>query len=61
MTAAESLGFVEMARRVRAALGQENRYAHSVRVARCAGLLAQRHGVDRGKARIAGLLHDLAR
>ncbi|MBV8196601.1 MAG: bis(5'-nucleosyl)-tetraphosphatase (symmetrical) YqeK [Candidatus Eremiobacteraeota bacterium] len=32
-----------------------------MRVARCADLLAQRHGVDPGKARIAGLLHDLAR
>lgn len=61
MTAARSLEFVEVARLVRAALGQESRYAHSVRVARCAGLLAQHHGVDRGKARMAGLLHDLAR
>ncbi|MBV8725000.1 MAG: bis(5'-nucleosyl)-tetraphosphatase (symmetrical) YqeK [Candidatus Eremiobacteraeota bacterium] len=61
MTAVRSLEFVEMARLVRAALGQENRYAHSVRVARYAGLLARRHGLDRGKARTAGLLHDLAR
>jgi predicted HD superfamily hydrolase involved in NAD metabolism len=32
-----------------------------VRVARAADLLAQRHGADASKARIAGLLHDLAR
>ncbi|MBV9232499.1 MAG: bis(5'-nucleosyl)-tetraphosphatase (symmetrical) YqeK [Candidatus Eremiobacteraeota bacterium] len=50
-----------MARRVRAHLGQERRYAHSVRVARCADVLAQRHGSSRVKARTAGLLHDLAR
>jgi len=32
-----------------------------VRVARCADVLAQAHGLDAGKARLAGLLHDLAR
>jgi predicted HD superfamily hydrolase involved in NAD metabolism len=32
-----------------------------VRVARAAELLAQRHGLDARKARIAGMLHDLAR
>lgn len=48
-------------RRVRDHLGQEHRYEHSVRVARCAELLAQRHGLDAQKARVAGLLHDLAR
>jgi predicted HD superfamily hydrolase involved in NAD metabolism len=32
-----------------------------VRVARCAGLLAAEHGVDANKARLAGMLHDLAR
>jgi predicted HD superfamily hydrolase involved in NAD metabolism len=32
-----------------------------VRVARCADVLAQRHGLDAGKARTAGMLHDLAR
>lgn len=32
-----------------------------VRVARCADVLAQRHGLDAGKARLAGMLHDLAR
>ena len=30
-------------------------------MARCAELLAQRHGLDTRKARIAGMLHDLAR
>ncbi len=55
------MDFTDLARLVRNHLGQENRYAHSVRVARCADLLAQRHGIDPTKARIAGLLHDVAR
>ena len=46
---------------MRAHLDQDHRYRHSVRVARCADLLAQRHGLDAGKARLAGMLHDLAR
>jgi predicted HD superfamily hydrolase involved in NAD metabolism len=46
---------------VRVHLDQDHRYDHVVRVARCADLLAQRHGVDARKARLAGLLHDLAR
>jgi predicted HD superfamily hydrolase involved in NAD metabolism len=53
--------FVELACRVRDHLGQQHRYAHSLRVARCADLLAQRHGSDPARARLAGLLHDLAR
>ena len=53
--------FTELARRVRSHIGQEHRYAHSVRVARCADVLAQRHGLDSRKARTAGMLHDLAR
>lgn len=53
--------FAELTRRVRLQLGQEQRYAHSVRVARCADVLAQRHGLDARKARTAGMLHDLAR
>jgi predicted HD superfamily hydrolase involved in NAD metabolism len=53
--------FAQLARRVREHLGQNERYAHSVRVARCAEVLAQRHGIDPAKARIAGMLHDLAR
>ena len=32
-----------------------------MRVARAADVLAQRHGADPSKARVAGLLHDLAR
>jgi predicted HD superfamily hydrolase involved in NAD metabolism len=46
---------------VREHVGQAHRYAHCVRVARCAELLAMRHGASTEKARVAGLLHDLAR
>jgi predicted HD superfamily hydrolase involved in NAD metabolism len=53
--------FAEIARDVRGALGQNHRYAHVVRVARLAGRLAHRHGEDPARARLAGLLHDLAR
>ncbi len=53
--------FTETARRVREHIGQQHRYEHSVRVARCAELLARRHRVDSRKARLAGMLHDLAR
>ena len=53
--------FAQLVRRGEEDLGQWDRYAHSVRVARCADLLAQRHGADPRKARLAGLLHDLAR
>jgi predicted HD superfamily hydrolase involved in NAD metabolism len=53
--------FVSLLRRVRGHLGQDDRYEHSVRVARSADMLAQRHGVDARKARLGGLLHDLAR
>lgn len=53
--------FSRLLRRVETHLGQQHRYAHSVRVARCADVLAQRHGADAKKARLAGLLHDLAR
>jgi predicted HD superfamily hydrolase involved in NAD metabolism len=55
------LSFTDLARKVRGLIGQEHRYEHSVRVARCAENLARRHGVDPGKARLAGMLHDLAR
>jgi ribosome silencing factor RsfS/YbeB/iojap len=48
-------------RRVRAELGQEHRYAHTLRVARFAERLAFAHGEDPAKARLAGLFHDLAR
>jgi len=53
--------FVSLLRRVREHLAQDERYTHSVRVARSADTLAQRHRVDARKARLAGLLHDLAR
>ncbi len=55
------LRFAELARGVREALGQDHRYAHVVRVARLADRLAQRHGENPARARLAGLLHDLAR
>jgi predicted HD superfamily hydrolase involved in NAD metabolism len=55
------VSFTRLARDVRAHLGQQHRYEHSVRVARCAELLAQRHGLATAKARLAGMLHDLAR
>lgn len=54
-------GFAALAARVRAHLQQDHRYAHCVRVARCAELLAMRHGADVAAARMAGMLHDLAR
>lgn len=42
-------------------MGQGHRYAHTVRVARLADRLAQAHGEDAARARLAGMLHDLAR
>ena len=38
-----------------------SRYEHSVGVSETAAALAERFGVDEGRARIAGLLHDCAR
>lgn len=58
---ATGLDFVRAAKRVRAHLGQDHRYAHVLRVARFADTLAARHGEDTQRARVAGLLHDLAR
>jgi predicted HD superfamily hydrolase involved in NAD metabolism len=58
---ADRLTFTELARRVRIHLGQEHRYAHCVRVARMAENLARVHGANTAKARLAGMLHDLAR
>ena len=49
------------ARRVRAQLDQQHRYAHTLRVARFAERLARIHGHDPACAREAGLFHDLAR
>ena len=53
--------YANLAAHVRAHIGQAHRYEHTVRVARCADVLAQRHGLDAGKARLAAMLHDLAR
>ena len=53
--------FGTLARGVRTRLGREHRYAHTVRVARLADRLAQQHGEDALRARVAGLLHDVAR
>ena len=53
--------YATLARKVRSHLDQEHRYQHIVRVARCADVLAQIHGLNAGKARLAGMLHDLAR
>jgi predicted HD superfamily hydrolase involved in NAD metabolism len=53
--------FTELAKRVREHLGQEHRYAHCVRVARMSENLARIHGAGPAKARVAGMLHDLAR
>lgn len=55
------MGFVRLARAVRAELGQRHRYAHVLRVARLAARLARAHGVDVERARSAAMLHDLAR
>ena len=53
--------FTEICERVREHLGQQHRYGHCVRVARMSENLARIHGADPAKARIAGMLHDLAR
>jgi predicted HD superfamily hydrolase involved in NAD metabolism len=54
-------GFLALCRRVREDLAQDHRYKHTLSVARLADALAQRHGENPGRARIAGMLHDLAR
>lgn len=51
----------ELRRRVRGHIGQDHRYAHVVRVARLAEQLAYAHGESTRRARLAGMLHDLAR
>ena len=55
------MNYARFASHVRAHIDQDHRYEHTVRVARCADVLAQRHGLDARKARLAGMLHDLAR
>jgi len=49
-----------MARVVRAALPRD-RYRHVLGVARTAERLARRYGEDTGKARLAAMMHDIAR
>ena len=61
MLIASGTEFIVAARRVREHIGQQHRYAHILRVARTAEALAQAHHVDPQRARVAGLLHDLAR
>jgi len=56
-----TLDLIALMRDVRAQLAQDHRFAHCVRVARLADRLAQHHGEDARRARVAGLLHDLAR
>ena len=53
--------FVRLSSRVRERIGQEHRFQHVVRVARLADRLAQTHGENTQRARLAGMLHDLAR
>lgn len=61
MTGAPGIEFVRLCKRVREAIGQRHRYAHTLRVARLAVRLARRHGESVERARLAGMLHDLAR
>jgi predicted HD superfamily hydrolase involved in NAD metabolism len=51
----------ELSRRVRAHISQAHRYAHVVRTARFAEMLAYHNGASTTQARLAGMLHDLAR
>ena len=53
--------FAQLCSNVRADLAQAHRYAHCVRVARLAERLAMQHGEATADARLAGMLHDLAR
>jgi len=55
------LNSTALAEEVRAQLAGEHRYEHVVRVAELAERLARAHGVDPERARLAGMLHDLAR
>jgi predicted HD superfamily hydrolase involved in NAD metabolism len=53
--------YAQLAAHVRTHIAQKHRFEHTVRVARCADVLAQFHSLDASKARLAGMLHDLAR
>jgi predicted HD superfamily hydrolase involved in NAD metabolism len=61
VTSATGIAFIDLCKRVREAIGQRHRYAHTLRVARLAVRLARRHGESVERARLAGMLHDLAR
>jgi len=52
---------VRTARDVGQSFEQRHRFAHVLAVTRMADTLAQAHGVDPARARLAALLHDLAR
>jgi len=58
--AATGTGFLQMCRAVRKRL-PEGRYRHSLGVARTAERLARCYGVSCARARVAGVLHDIAR
>jgi predicted HD superfamily hydrolase involved in NAD metabolism len=53
--------FIALGRRVHETIGQGHRYAHTLRVTRLATRLARHYGEDVERARLAGMLHDLAR
>lgn len=53
--------FVRLGKRVHAHIGQQHRYAHTLRVARMAVRLARRYRENVERAMLAGMLHDLAR
>ncbi len=55
------MNFTALAKAVRAHLALDHRYEHVLRVARLAERLASAHGVAPERARLAGMLHDLAR
>lgn len=61
MTRASGIEFIRLCTRVRDVIGQRHRFAHTLRVTRLAVRLARRHGESAERARLAGLLHDLAR
>jgi predicted HD superfamily hydrolase involved in NAD metabolism len=59
--ASAGIALIRAMRRVRKELGQDHRYAHSLRVARFGARLAGAHRADPRQARLAGLYHDIAR
>ncbi|MBV8424724.1 MAG: bis(5'-nucleosyl)-tetraphosphatase (symmetrical) YqeK [Candidatus Eremiobacteraeota bacterium] len=61
MSRANGIEFIRLCKRVRDTIGQRHRHAHTLRVARLAVRLSRRHGENVDRARLAGMLHDLAR